>query len=157
MDTTVGAGEGIRMTPLRRTLACAGFHRVQTVSPPVMTSTSESVAIAIKLRRVTTLAPDRPYSGLAGTLGLEAGEDAAAVAEDSRESSSGPRRKRTCHPYRCAARSCCTGPPRRQVADAQHSCIRALSSYLRLFSRRIGLLLPLFEPSEVPSMRTKAN
>lgn len=72
------------MTPLRRTLACAGFHRVQTVSPPVMTSTSESVAIAIKLRRVTTLAPDRPYSGLAGTLGLEAGEDAAAVAEDSR-------------------------------------------------------------------------
>jgi len=49
-----------------------------------MTSTSESVAIAIKLRRVTTLAPDRPYSGLAGTLGLEAGEDAAAVAEDSR-------------------------------------------------------------------------
>src|SRR5450756_149068 len=60
------------------------FHRVQTVSPPVMTSTSESVAIAVKLRRVTTLAPDRPYSGLAGTLGLEAGEDAAAVAEDSR-------------------------------------------------------------------------
>jgi len=46
--------------------------------------TSESVAIAIKLKRVTTLAPDRPYSGLAGTLGLEAGEDAAAVAEDSR-------------------------------------------------------------------------
>lgn len=72
------------MTPLRRTLACAGFHRVQSVSPPVMTSTSESVAIAIKLRRVTTLAPDRPYSGLAGTLGLVAGEDVAAVAEDSR-------------------------------------------------------------------------
>src|SRR5665647_212095 len=122
-----------------------------------MTSTSESVAIAIKLRRVTTLAPDRPYSGLAGTLGLEAGEDAAAVAEDSRESSSGPRRKRTCHPYLCGAERCCTAPRRRPVADKLEARFRALSSYSRVCSRQKRLLLPPFEPGKVLRRRTKAN
>jgi hypothetical protein len=105
------------MRPLRCTLACAGFHRVQTLSPPVMTSTSESVAIAIRLWRVTTLAPDRPYSRLAGTLGLEAGDKRGRCCRNQPESSSGPRRKRTCPPYLRSLRTRCTGLRRRRDAD----------------------------------------
>jgi hypothetical protein len=56
------------------------------------------------------------------------------AAKDLATTSGNPteRQPATCHPFRCAARTCCTRPPRRPVADEPGAGFRVLCSYSHL-------------------------